>query len=69
VVSISELWEKMRSIFFSGEYDAVIICLGARTAFLPELSGMLPLRTCRGVVAHLQLIDTIRYLVILNTLI
>ncbi|KAI5659059.1 hypothetical protein M9H77_27852 [Catharanthus roseus] len=45
---------------FAGEYNAVIVCLGARTAFLPELSGILPLRTCRGVVAHLQLADTIR---------
>lgn len=31
----------------SGEYDSVIICLGARAAFLPELSERLPLRTCR----------------------
>ncbi|KAJ8634846.1 hypothetical protein MRB53_009113 [Persea americana] len=39
----------------SGEYDAVIICLGAKAVMLPELSGKLPLRTCRGVVTHLQL--------------
>ncbi|CAI0395022.1 unnamed protein product [Linum tenue] len=38
-----------------GEYDAVIICLGAKVDMLPELSGRLPLRTCRGVVAHMQL--------------
>lgn len=28
---------------------------------LPELTGKLPLRTCRGVVAHFQLQDVIRY--------
>ncbi|KAK9078820.1 hypothetical protein SSX86_002878 [Deinandra increscens subsp. villosa] len=43
-----------------GEYDAVIVCLGARSTFLPELSGKLPLRTCRGIVAHLHLPDNIR---------
>ncbi|KAJ9163000.1 hypothetical protein P3X46_022723 [Hevea brasiliensis] len=42
-------------IEFEGEYDAVIICLGAKADMLPELSGRLPLRTCRGVIAHLQL--------------
>ncbi|XP_021741893.1 uncharacterized protein LOC110708092 isoform X1 [Chenopodium quinoa] len=41
------------------EYDAVIVCLGARVDMLPELSGMLPLRTCRGIVAHLQLHDSL----------
>ncbi|KAK9268555.1 hypothetical protein L1049_000309 [Liquidambar formosana] len=41
----------------AGEYDAVIICLGAKVDMLPELSGRLPLRTCRGVIAHLQLPD------------
>lgn len=41
----------------SGEYDAVIVCAGARASFLPELSGGLPLRMCRGVIAHLQLPD------------
>lgn len=46
----------------SGEYDAVIVCLGARSTFLPELSGKLPLRTCRGIIAHLHLPDSIRYL-------
>ncbi|XP_073010077.1 uncharacterized protein [Typha latifolia] len=39
----------------AGEYDAVIICLGAKVDMLPELEGKLPLRTCRGVVAELQL--------------
>ncbi|XP_077238045.1 FAD-dependent oxidoreductase family protein isoform X2 [Tasmannia lanceolata] len=39
----------------AGEYSAVIICLGAKAKMLPELSGKLPLRTCRGVVTHLQL--------------
>ncbi|KAH7841946.1 hypothetical protein Vadar_004436 [Vaccinium darrowii] len=43
----------------AGEYTAVIVCLGARAGFLPELYGKLPLRTCRGVVAHLQLPDDI----------
>ncbi|KAL8130208.1 hypothetical protein V2J09_019363 [Rumex salicifolius] len=41
----------------AGEYDAVIICLGAKADMLPELSGMLPLRMCRGIIAHLQLPD------------
>ncbi|KAK4431830.1 hypothetical protein Salat_0945100 [Sesamum alatum] len=44
----------------AGEYDAVIICFGARAVFLPELSGKLPLRTCRGIITHLQLGDDIR---------
>ncbi|CAI8587315.1 unnamed protein product [Vicia faba] len=39
---------------FEGEYDAVIICLGAKANTLPEISGRLPLRTCRGVVLHLE---------------
>ncbi|XP_042473494.1 uncharacterized protein LOC122055882 [Zingiber officinale] len=39
----------------SEEYDAVIICLGAQVNKLPELSGKLPLRTCRGVVAQFHL--------------
>ncbi|XP_012071448.1 uncharacterized protein LOC105633467 isoform X2 [Jatropha curcas] len=42
------------------DYDAVIICLGAKADMLPELSGRLPLRTCRGVIAHLQLPGNIR---------
>ncbi|KAL8189564.1 hypothetical protein R6Q57_029130 [Mikania cordata] len=42
-----------------GEYDAVIVCLGARSILLPELSGKLPLRTCRGIIAHLHLPDNI----------
>ena len=41
----------------SGEYDAVIICLGAKANMLPEIFGRLPLRTCRGVIAHLELPD------------
>lgn len=52
----------MINIFFSGDYDAVIVCLGSGAAFLPELSGRLPLRTCRGVIAHLQIPDHIRYM-------
>ncbi|KAH0970235.1 hypothetical protein GBA52_022391 [Prunus armeniaca] len=43
-----------------GEYQAVIVCLGAKADLLPELCGRLPLRTCRGVVAHLQLPDHLR---------
>ncbi|XP_022731508.1 uncharacterized protein LOC111286016 isoform X1 [Durio zibethinus] len=42
-----------------GEYDAVIICLGAKADLLPELAGRLPLRTCRGVILHLRLPDNI----------
>ncbi|XVE71089.1 hypothetical protein DITRI_Ditri10aG0122400 [Diplodiscus trichospermus] len=42
-----------------GEYDAVIVCLGAKADLLPELAGRLPLRTCRGVVLHWQLPDNI----------
>ncbi|KAL3824591.1 hypothetical protein ACJIZ3_020620 [Penstemon smallii] len=42
-----------------GAYDAVIVCLGARAAFLPELTKKLPLRMCRGVIAQLQLGDDI----------
>ncbi|XP_044472434.1 putative thiamine biosynthesis oxidoreductase ThiO isoform X2 [Mangifera indica] len=47
--SISNLLE------LKGEYDAVIVCMGAKADMLPELSGRLPLRTCRGVIACLQL--------------
>ncbi|KAF3779659.1 hypothetical protein EJ110_NYTH40903 [Nymphaea thermarum] len=36
-------------------YTAVIICLGAKSGFLPELSGKLPLRMCRGIVMNMQL--------------
>ncbi|RDX71871.1 hypothetical protein CR513_48718, partial [Mucuna pruriens] len=45
---------------FEGEYDAVIICLGAKVNMLPEISGRLPLRTCRGVIAHLELPDDMK---------
>ncbi|XP_020587150.1 uncharacterized protein LOC110029269 [Phalaenopsis equestris] len=38
-----------------GEYDAVVICLGAKAEMLPELSGNLPLRNCRGIIAELEL--------------
>ncbi|CAM8911479.1 unnamed protein product [Rhodiola kirilowii] len=47
--SISEL------IDLESEYIAVIVCLGAKADLLSELSGRLPLRTCRGVIAHMQL--------------
>lgn len=47
--------------FCAGTYDAVIVCLGAKMIMLPQLTGKLPLRTCRGVVAHFQLHDDIRY--------
>ncbi|KAK9698011.1 hypothetical protein RND81_08G076900 [Saponaria officinalis] len=42
-----------------GEYDAVIVCLGAKVDMLPELSGILPIRRCRGIVALLQLNDVL----------
>ncbi|KAK5773145.1 hypothetical protein PVK06_049450 [Gossypium arboreum] len=51
--SVNELRE------LEGEYDAVIICLGAKADLLPELAGKLPLRTSRGVILHLQLPDNI----------
>lgn len=47
-------------IDFASEYTAVIICLGARADLLPELSGRLPLRKCRGVIAHMQLPESTR---------
>ncbi|XP_060171894.1 uncharacterized protein LOC132603049 isoform X1 [Lycium barbarum] len=60
-ISFKELNLRKESVHnlleLAGDYDAVIVCLGARAAFLPELSGRLPLRTCRGVIAHLQLPD------------
>ncbi|XP_009587249.1 uncharacterized protein [Nicotiana tomentosiformis] len=63
-ISCKELYLHKKSVHnlqeLAGEYDAVIVCLGARAAFLPEFSGRLPLRTCRGVIAHLQLPDHIR---------
>ncbi|CAA7408067.1 unnamed protein product [Spirodela intermedia] len=40
-----------------GNYNCVIICLGAKAAMLPELSGLLPLRLCRGIVTHMKLPD------------
>ncbi|KAL6606749.1 hypothetical protein ACP70R_042402 [Stipagrostis hirtigluma subsp. patula] len=39
----------------AGDYDSVIICLGANASSLPELANKLPLRTCRGVIAEFQL--------------
>ncbi|KAI5441156.1 hypothetical protein KIW84_010571, partial [Lathyrus oleraceus] len=45
---------------FEGEYDAVIICLGAKANTLPEISGRLPLRTCRGVILNLEPPDITR---------
>ncbi|XP_038879763.1 uncharacterized protein LOC120071512 [Benincasa hispida] len=57
--SHKELYLKKKSINelreLEGTYDAVIVCLGAKMVMLPELTGKLPLRTCRGVVAHFQL--------------
>ncbi|XP_062229995.1 uncharacterized protein LOC133927542 [Phragmites australis] len=38
-----------------GDYDLIIICLGAKACSLPELANKLPLRTCRGVIAEFQL--------------
>ncbi|KAL6534919.1 hypothetical protein OROGR_013594 [Orobanche gracilis] len=49
-----------RLLELAREYDAVIICFGARAAFLPELSGKLPVRACRGIIAQLQLGDDTR---------
>ncbi|XP_055960311.1 uncharacterized protein LOC126665552 isoform X2 [Mercurialis annua] len=37
-----------RLVELEGDYDAVIISLGAKANMLPELAGRLPLRTCRG---------------------
>ncbi|KAK4257511.1 hypothetical protein QN277_007089 [Acacia crassicarpa] len=48
-----------RLLEFEGEYDAVIICIGAKVNMLPEISGRLPLRTCRGVILHMELPDNI----------
>lgn len=39
----------------------MIVCLGASANTLPDLSGKLPLRTCRGVVAELHLPTPARY--------
>ncbi|GER42851.1 FAD-dependent oxidoreductase family protein [Striga asiatica] len=50
--------ESLREL--AGDFDAVVVCFGARTAFLPELCGKLPLRTCRGIIAQLQLGDDVR---------
>jgi hypothetical protein len=44
-----------------GGYDAVVICLGSKVDFLPGLTGKLPLRTCRGVITHMQLHESARY--------
>lgn len=48
-MSINSLFE------LAGEYSSVVVCLGARAVYLPELTSKLPLRTCRGVIAQLQL--------------
>ncbi|KAJ0030456.1 hypothetical protein Pint_14674 [Pistacia integerrima] len=52
-------WNSDLCFMCLGEYDAVIICMGAKADVLPELSGKLPLRTCRGVIACLQPSDGI----------
>ncbi|CAL9222686.1 unnamed protein product [Arabidopsis halleri] len=52
--SISDVLE------LEGEYDAVVICLGSKVDFLPRLTGKLPLRTCRGVITHMQLHESAR---------
>ncbi|TVU12317.1 hypothetical protein EJB05_45955, partial [Eragrostis curvula] len=39
----------------AGDYDSVIICLGAKASSLPGLTNKLPLRACRGVIAEFQL--------------
>ncbi|KAJ7516901.1 hypothetical protein O6H91_21G003400 [Diphasiastrum complanatum] len=38
-----------------GDYDGVVVCLGAKVNLLPELAGKLPLSSCRGIVANLHL--------------
>ncbi|KAK2646725.1 hypothetical protein Ddye_021920 [Dipteronia dyeriana] len=52
--SVSNLLE------LEGGYDAVIVCVGAKADTLPELSRKLPLRTCHGIVACMELLDNIR---------
>jgi len=39
----------------AGDYDSVIVCLGANACSLPELANKLPLRSCRGVIVEFQL--------------
>ncbi|KAI0511288.1 hypothetical protein KFK09_011913 [Dendrobium nobile] len=61
VTEISLLKKHVNSLReLDGEYDAVIICLGAEAGKLPELSGNLPLRNCRGIIAELQLPTDVR---------
>lgn len=56
VTKICLLKEHVNSLReLDGEYDAVVICLGAKAGMLPELSGHLPLRNCRGIIAELEL--------------
>ncbi|BBH08552.1 FAD-dependent oxidoreductase family protein [Prunus dulcis] len=57
LLDLEVISEKLSFHLMLGEYQAVIVCLGAKADLLPELCGRLPLRTCRGVVAHLQLPD------------
>ncbi|CAI9098963.1 OLC1v1035702C1 [Oldenlandia corymbosa var. corymbosa] len=45
---------------FAGEYNAVVVCLGARAAFLTGFGEIVPLRLCRGVVARMELSDNFR---------
>ncbi|KAK3131766.1 hypothetical protein QOZ80_6AG0511120 [Eleusine coracana subsp. coracana] len=39
----------------AGDYDSMIICLGAKAGSFPGLTNKLPLRACRGVIAEFQL--------------
>ncbi|OWM72839.1 uncharacterized protein LOC116196562 isoform X2 [Punica granatum] len=59
-----ELYLHKRSINqlsdLAGEYHAVVVCIGAKANLLPELAGKLPLRMCRGVIAHLRLPDHVK---------
>ncbi|CAM6103033.1 unnamed protein product [Calypogeia fissa] len=38
----------------TGDYEAVLVCLGAQAILLPELANKLPISLCRGVVAKLH---------------
>ncbi|KAL0903583.1 hypothetical protein M5K25_027973 [Dendrobium thyrsiflorum] len=61
VTEISLLKKHVNSLReLDGEYDAVVICLGAEAGKLPELSGNLPLRNCRGIIAELELPTDVR---------
>ena len=41
----------------AGEFEAIIVCLGAGAVLLPELAGKLPLKMIRGKVLDMQAPD------------